>query len=255
MPATRFDGAGDIITVGPGSGVITAGHTLILVERRNVINAWHAGISAEGATTGAVRASFETSNLNGLSWGSTAGGGAGSGTTVVPDATDSAASPYQWYGMGAAKQDGTGQVLFARRNLTANTAIGSESVSASAAVSASAHTRYCFGLWDGTDDFDGWKACAAIFNGVLTLSQLTECFANRRTSDIWNCSFGRPSGLWEFNIAAASIVDLTGNGANYVSNVGTSLDAAETPDWTFDGLGAAAPSAGIWVPRRMPLGV
>jgi hypothetical protein len=239
VPATRFGAAADKIELSRGTCSSTAPMTLITVFRRGGIGAYEGIMDGEGAGANLVRASFEASDVNFVEWSNLGGNIAGSATTNLPDATN-------WYGQGTAKSTGStaGTLNIVRRQLTTPNATASQAGATAAstpAINATQMTRIIFGLWNNVDDFNGWVAAGAWFNGALTIAQMTECFANRRTSDIWNCSFGRPDGLWEFN--AATITDLTGNGANESSRVGTTLDAAETPPWTFDGKGSFSTSA------------
>jgi hypothetical protein len=234
MPAVRFDGAADIIVVGVG-GVAIGAHTIIQVSRRFNTGVWHGTYAADTTTAGTVRTAFEWTNSNFLLHGSQATVSNGSVTTGDTSTTD-------WVGSAATHGSASGISSMYKRNLTANTALATDAGVTGTWIPVNAPTRNTFGLFDGTDDFNGWLAVVAYFNGVLSAAQVTECFANRRTSDIWNNSFGQPAALWEFNVAAASIVDLSGNGASYVSNVGTSLDAAEVPPWTYDGKGVGITS-------------
>jgi hypothetical protein len=231
VPATRFDGAADKVDCGLGTCDPIGANTLVVVYRRFVATVWHAMIDAEAAGSSTVRTALEITNANLLQVSSQTGSSSGSATTSPgTNVTD-------YFGHASSHPSGVSAINYYNRNLTANTAITSEAGSGFA--NALTATRVIFGLWDNTDDANGWLAAAAWFNGALTLAQVTECFANRRTSDIWNCSFGRPAGLWQFN--GSSLTDLTGNGANETSRVGATLDAAETPPWTFDGTGVIAP--------------
>lgn len=236
MPAIKFDGTQDRIVAAPGACVTTTNHTWVIVMRKAVLAAWSGLASAEGApSTSTVRTSVETDAINPskLDFGTQATSLTGTVTTNVSSATT-------WYGLAVAKSSTTAHLL-ARRDLSTPGAITNETISNTIAFVATQALNICFGLWNGTDDFNGWLAAVGYFNGALSLAQITECFANRRTSDIWNCSFGHPAALWEFNVAPASVVDVTGGGANWTSTTGNpTLDAAETPPWTYDGKGVVA---------------
>jgi hypothetical protein len=239
VPATRFGAAADKIELSRGTCSSTAAMTLITIFRRGGIGAYEGIMDGEGASSNLVRASFEASDVNFVEWSNLGGNIAGNATTNLPDATN-------WYGVGVAKSAGSTATTLniARRQLTTPNATATQAgatATSTPAINATQMTRIIFGLWNGTDDFNGWIGAAAWFNGALTTTQMTECFANRQTSDIWNCSFGRPAGLWQFN-ASGTITDLTGNGATETSRVGTTLDAAETPPWTFNGTGSVTPT-------------
>lgn len=228
MAASKFNGSTCSLTTSIGGVVTTAAHTLVAVFRRNTVNSWDGIISCEGSSSNQVRTSFEASDASALSWGTQAS--AVSGTTATQ-----ANSTTTWYGAAASHGAGTASVNFVRRDLTTPGTVGNETTAASIALSATQATKVLFGNWTGSDPYDGWIGVCAYFNLALTVAQMTECFANRRTSDIWNNSAGRPVGLWELN--TSSIVDLVGT-ANETTRTGVTLDATEVPPWTYDGLGA-----------------
>lgn len=228
MPATRFDGAADVIIASIGSVLSGGNQTIIKVSRRAAIGVWGGTYSADTATAATVKTSLEWNAGNVLLHTQPASGSTGSATSGNTSTTD-------WVGTAATKASAAGTSAMYKRNLTANTAFATDASVTGSWQPATAATRNVFGLWDGTDDFNGWLAAVAFFNGLLSAAQVTECFANRRTSDIWNCSFGNPAALWEFN--GSTLVDLSGGGADETSRVGASLDAAETPPWTYDGKG------------------
>lgn len=95
----------------------------------------------------------------------------------------------------------------------------------------------------GTSEFfNGEIAVLAVWNVVLSDAQIEELWANRRTSDWWNNSAGRPRALWEFAQAdvATPVADLSGNGATQNAIVGTTVVTNDDPPgWVFDGTGAA----------------
>lgn len=104
------------------------------------------------------------------------------------------------------------------------------------------------GARSGPSDF--WKGslgAGAVWNVALTDAQVSELWANLRTSDWWTCSAGQPRGLWELNQAstATAVTDLSGNGADQTALVGTSVLAGQDPPgWTFDGRGPERRTAG-----------
>jgi hypothetical protein len=63
----------------------------------------------------------------------------------------------------------------------------------------------------------------------LSDSEINSMFTN----NLANTRSLTPDALWPCNVAAASVVDTTGNGANATSVTGTITPAAAPPGFTF----------------------
>lgn len=98
-----------------------------------------------------------------------------------------------------------------------------------------------FGNFNSQTALTGDLVAGAAWNVELTDAQIDECWANSRTSDLWNNSAGQPDFLVEGN--TLSMVDLAG--LNTFVSAGTATLDGTDPAWTFDGTGngAAAPGA------------
>jgi hypothetical protein len=85
-----------------------------------------------------------------------------------------------------------------------------------------------FGLWNGTEQFKGRYAAAAIFGKQLTEAEVKELAEG---SSIQSWLTKSPKGLWMFNqpVVTESVPDSTGNGANQSGRVGTTVFAEEPP--------------------------
>lgn len=104
-------------------------------------------------------------------------------------------------------------------------------------VSPGATGFYQHGRWQTSDFFQGQIGVCAAWAGKLSNAQLDELIVNDRTTDWWNCSFGRPVHLVEFNAAATSLVDLTGNSTLVTPTSAPALTGPDPDRWTFDGTG------------------
>lgn len=246
MGAVKYDGIDDFILFGTPSAVLqavsTGSKTLISVVHRNVAGAYNGLVTLE--TSGAAaQTSLEWSTGNFLEVQDGVGSSAGTSTTGPgTNITD-----VQFV---ATTKTAAGAPRLIRKNLTTGAAVdrenGASLIGPGSSIGSGGLIR--FGMWQGSDPLNGWQIVAAIFNGQLTDAQVDECYATKRTSDIWNCSFGRPVVLIEFNTLTP--FDIAGNCV--LSSVSApTLDAAETgAGWTFDGVGGTT-----FQPRRMPLGV
>jgi hypothetical protein len=176
-------------------------------------------------------------------------GVAGSNSTVIttPASTD------LWAAISSCPASGTAETFYFR-NITQNTGGGALTGAANGGKRAMTGSNFYITLGQFQDN-GGWTGdlvVAAIWGGKqLSAAQAAECWANNKTSDIWNNSAGHPDFLIEGN--TLSLVDLAG-GNTFVSAGSATLTGAD-PAWTFDGIGSApsAPPA-IWTPHRMPLG-
>lgn len=102
--------------------------------------------------------------------------------------------------------------------------------------------------WQGGGDLmDGWLAVQGIWDTDLTTLEVQSLSQNWRTSDWVNLA---PLYCCEYNVAAASLVDLMGGASNLLVTGAPTLDAGETFDsWNFDGTGGPpAPPAAVQVP-------
>lgn len=102
-----------------------------------------------------------------------------------------------------------------------------------------------FGRWNSTEQFTGKYAAAAIYGSVLTGAEI-KSMAEGPSVEAWLSK--SPKGLWMFNQAstATSVTDATGNGANQISLLGTSVVAEEPPiPYTGEGGGEESPTVKI----------
>jgi hypothetical protein len=91
------------------------------------------------------------------------------------------------------------RLAFIALTLTAGGTMLHENVGATFITNSTTIDRIVLGEWAGVDDGNFWVAAAARFAGNLSDSQCAELAVNKRTSDIYNCSFGHPASLWQFN--------------------------------------------------------
>lgn len=247
MGVVHYDGINDFILFGSPTtalqAVPTGDKTLVTVVRREVAGAWGGLITLE--TSGAAAQTNMEAGSDNLFWFGDASASSGTATTGFGTNTTD-------YVFKAGVHTGALVARLSSKNLTTGSAVTREPTASTLVQSSNigAGGLLRFGMWQGSDPFTGWQVVAAIFNGSLTDAQVDECYANQRTSDIWNCSFGRPLVLVEFNTLTP--FDLAGNCALSSVNAPT-LDAAETPPWTFDGVGGVLGKT--YTPQRMPLGV
>lgn len=238
MPATRFDGANDnIITSlgGLGSTLPFTNMTLMAIVRTpNTLSdgSWQATGPCIRANSTSARYGLERNTANQLTPGNDAT------TTSAAAATFSSGDGWSLIAVSHTNTNGGAPLIVCGSNL-AGTITWKSGTGSTLAIPAASAQDVMFGEWGNlVDDLNGWLAAAAVFDQALTLAQIQECAANRRTSDIWNNSAGRPKALWQFN--ATGVTDLTGGGANETARSGTTIDAAETPPWSFDGLGGTS---------------
>lgn len=90
----------------------------------------------------------------------------------------------------------------------------------------------------------GFIAAIAVWKRVLSDAEFNSlCTTN--LSDWMAVSGGAPDAIWALNVAAASVVDGTGNGANESSVSGTiSLTGTDPPSFNYSLAGAPAATAG-----------
>lgn len=122
------------------------------------------------------------------------------------------------------------------------------------------NVHICIGYAGSTSGMTGDLVAAAIWDVQLTNAQIDECWANSKTSDLWNNSAGNPDFLVEGN--TLSMVDLSAGAAPLVG-VGTATLTGADPAWTFDGIGGTpyvyvpdlhASVAGTFDPVLVPTG-
>jgi hypothetical protein len=101
------------------------------------------------------------------------------------------------------------------------------------------------GTWQGGGDLlDGWVGVVGWWEGDMSLTNKKTLDDNWRTSDWWLNAHGQPKFLCEFNVAAASLVDLAANATGLAVTGAPAVDGAETlGSWSFDGT--AATSVGL----------
>lgn len=236
--------AGQELRFSPGSATFAANVAMsyvAVIARNGNAGVYNnlLSVQAGGAgTPGTVTASVELNTSNALEWSTNGGlrGGAGTATTGFSGDT-------QFRGVAATIAAGaTGAVNLHTKNIDAGTAIARETATSSGSGSNAIDSTfaYALGQWADADDLAGWFAVLAVFAGALTNAQVDECFANKRTSDIWNCSAGRPKMLFE--LTSLTPTDLTGGGAAVILTQGPpTVDGAKDPSgWTYDGTGATA---------------
>jgi len=100
------------------------------------------------------------------------------------------------------------------------------------------------GMWEEGDFFEGHLGVIAFWEGAMSDGNKEALDDNWRTSDWWLSAHGQPEFLMEFNVAAASVVDLAGNASSLTVIGAPTLDAGETLNsWNFDGTGIAVTPA------------
>lgn len=94
--------------------------------------------------------------------------------------------------------------------------------------SGTAPAEIQFGRWNGTEQFKGRYAAAAIFGKQLNEAELKELAEG---SSIQSWLTKSPKGLWMFNqpVVTEEVPDSTGNGADQSSREGTTVFAEEPP--------------------------
>lgn len=88
-----------------------------------------------------------------------------------------------------------------------------------------------FGQWENTDRFGGEIAAIGVWKSVVLTDNQIEGLA----AGLYAWSALSPTALWRFNQAAVTtaVDDLTGNGANQSSRVGTTVDGDEPPGFLY----------------------
>jgi hypothetical protein len=232
MGILKFDGINDFVLFNGATAALQAvpqaGNTIVAVLKRVTVSAVWNGIVTLETAAAAYDLTLEIDLSNHLFWDNTNASFGGTITTDVTDATD-------YHLLGASKVLG-GAVTFTNKNITTGAAVGRQSSAslgdAGAGLGANGFVR--LGMWQTSDPANVWIAVVGIWNKALTNAQVDECFANKRTSDLWNNSAGPPLVLIECNTLTP--VDLGGN-CSFVSN-NAALDATETAEnWQFDGKG------------------
>jgi hypothetical protein len=237
MGLLKFDGIDDFVLFDGASAALQAVPTgastfLTVIRRVNTSAVWNALITLESSAA-AYRETLEINSANVLTLDSSTPGGnfVGTATTGITDSTD--------YHLIAASHVSAGATTLVNKNITSGAAVARETSGAianGATLGAGGLVR--LGRWQTADPAAIWMAVAAVWDKALTNAQIDECWANKRTSDIWNCSAGRPLVLTECNTLTP--VDLGGN-STFNQTTAPILDAAETAaGWTFDGVGLAA---------------
>jgi hypothetical protein len=248
MGLLKWDGINDYVLFDGASAALqavpTAGQTLLMVIRRvNGAAQWNGLITLETSAAVAKNA-LEISGVGSNALSYDAGASAqGTATTAITDITD--------YHLVAGSHVSAGAITFTNKDITTGAAVARESPTSlanSASLGAGGLVR--FGMWQTSDPAWVWGVVAAIWNVALTAAQVDECWANKRTSDLWNNSAGHPLVLVEFN--SLTPVDLGGN-CTFNQVNGPVLDAAETgAGWNFDGTGSVASTrSGILVPSSI----
>lgn len=92
--------------------------------------------------------------------------------------------------------------------------------------------------------FNGHIGLVAIWANIMSDANMTALGDNWRTSDWYNSAHGTPVFLSELNVAAGSVVDLTGLSGGLSVAGSPTLDSGETlGSWNFDGIGSGVASA------------
>jgi hypothetical protein len=236
MGLLKTDGVNDYVLFDGASAALQAVPTgastvLTVIRRVNTSAVWNGLVTLE-TSAAAYKETLEINSANVLTLDSATPGGnfVGSATTGITDSTD--------YHLIAASHISAGATTLVNKNITSGAAVARETSGAianGATLGAGGLVR--LGMWQASDPSAVWMAVTAVWDKALTNAQIDECWANKRTSDIWNCSAGRPLFLTELNTLTPT--DLGGN-ATFNQVNGPILDAAETAaGWTFDGLGVA----------------
>jgi hypothetical protein len=143
----------------------------------------------------------------------------------------------------------TPDIIFRQRNHTTDSAWATTNAATAGspgydAALPAADGRLQFGRWLTSDYLNGQIAIVAIWNRKLSSTEWDEIIASDRTSDLWNVSGGAPVFLCEFNVAAASLVDLASHAVVDTPVSAPSLSGPNPDRWTFDGTGFVPPATG-----------
>lgn len=229
-------------TLTGGLETVTVGdHTLVALVKVSAWANFHDPFAIVNAARTTTYAGAKLTNINALAYDSTRFG--------ADDGVNHGTSTTTWY-MAATTMavSDTPDVVCHWRDHTANGAWVHANGTSPGPGNAPAATPGAGGFiqhgrWQSSDFFHGNIAVAAVWAGRLTNAQLDELKANDRTSDWWNCSFGRPKHLVEFNVAETALVDLTGNSVRVAPAAAPTLAGGDPDRWTFDGTGTAAVAA------------
>lgn len=132
-----------------------------------------------------------------------------------------------WLLVAGSKPDGKTKSKFYVYNFATETLTEKESAEAWDSLQAGVPVEIQFGRWGNGDQFHGRYAAASIFDYALTKAQIEELLVGT-VKDWLNLN---PVGLWMFNQKTLEgvVVDKTGNGADQISLVGTTVAEEEPP--------------------------
>lgn len=256
MTTLSFNGTSNYVEFGTLTGALaslTAGaHTLVMLVKRGTATAGFYdpfAICDSARSTVYAASKFELNVPNGLAY-DISRAGAGDDNTNHGSAT-------VWYMMAITVGTAdTPDVNFHYRDHTANAAwthttgdVVSPGYAAAGTPGAGGFVQH--GRWLTGDFFNGLIGVVGAFAASLTNAQLDELKANDRTSDWWNCSAGHPAHLAQCNVAAASLVDLSGLSTVVTPVSAPTLTGADPDRWTFDGTGFVADDTTKQVPVGM----
>ena len=240
MATLKFDGADDWVR-GTGQGGMTGAHTWVaLLSRGGTATNYQAMLGAHTSSNGrgAMFAFSNTTNPGRLSFYNNVSN-AESVTNQIPTANT------DWWLIAYSRAAGSNNGRWHGKNITTGAAAFHENGDIALADPPNAAGGYLkignYDLTPGTpgsaeEDFNGSLAIIAWWNANLSDAQFNELYANLRTSDLWNCSAGRPASLNE--LRSTTVVDLTGL-MTWAAPNGATLTGADPPGWNFDGLGSS----------------
>lgn len=214
MPVRNYAGGG-VVRVGLGSSDVVAPYTFVALVRF--------GASADEwliARTNEV-------HLGASEWESLGKEGkirfypaAGGKASFEPEAN-------KWYLVVGTKASGSSKAKFYIYDFTAKSWFVGESESAFTDIHTGTPAEIQFGRYNGSEQFAGRYAAAAIFNKVLSEAEAKELIEG--SIEGWLSK--APVGLWMFNQALVTeeVKDLTGHGANQSSREATTVLEEEPP--------------------------
>lgn len=107
--------------------------------------------------------------------------------------------------------------------------------------SSSDSARMVFGQWEGTDDFAGFLAAAAIWDEVnLDNTQRETLWPGSAAGEMADWLDLTPTHAWQFNQASTgtAVEDLMNNGGDETAINGTAVSGDEPANWTYFSAGA-----------------
>lgn len=189
-------------------------------------------VQPNGLTVGAYWGAQVSSSFNLdciLDAGTLFGGGDFSGLPSTMNGTD-------WQLVGQSKASGSNVYRWHYWNYTTNSA---KTHTNGSGTHANPGTITAFNIGQGDNRGNGLIAVVGVWKRVLSDAEIDSLC----TSSLADWASLAPDALWPLNVAAASVVDVTGNGNNAASVSGTISAGADPPGFSYSLAAAAPPTA------------